>query len=205
MANTITLEQIQGYRAHLHREERAPGTIEKYLRDVRSFAVWLGEREISKEAVASWKEHLMSSGYDAGTVNVKLAAVNAFLRFADWEDCRVKSLKRQRRVFREHSRELTREEYERLLRAAGAMGRERLELLMETICATGIRVGEVKYITVEAAWRRSPSRERSARFCCPTGCAESCCGTPKSKKSPPARSFSPEAVWGCPESISGLK
>ena len=108
MANTITLEQIQGF--HLHREERAPGTIEKYLRDVRSFAVWLGEREISKEAVASWKEHLMSSGYDAGTVNVKLAAVNAFLRFADWEDCRVKSLKRQRRVFREHSRELTREE-----------------------------------------------------------------------------------------------
>ena len=151
MANTITLEQIQGYRAHLHREERAPGTIEKYLRDVRSFAVWLGEREISKEAVASWKEHLMSSGYDAGTVNVKLAAVNAFLRFADWEDCRVKSLKRQRRVFREHSRELTREEYERLLRAAGAMGRERLELLMETICATGIRVSETRYITVEAA------------------------------------------------------
>ena len=139
MANTITLEQIQGYRAHLHREERAPGTIEKYLQDVRSFAVWLGEREISKEAIASWKEHLMSSGYDAGTVNVKLAAVNAFLRFADWEDCRVKSLKRQRRVFREQSRELTREEYERLLRAAGAMGRERLELLMETICATGIR------------------------------------------------------------------
>ena len=154
MANTITLEQIQGYRAHLHREERAPGTIEKYLRDVRSFAVWLGEREISKEAVASWKEHLMSSGYDAGTVNVKLAAVNAFLRFADWEDCRVKSLKRQRRVFREHSRELTREEYERLLRAAGAMGRERLELLMETICATGIRVSEVPFITVEAVRRQ---------------------------------------------------
>ena len=153
MANTITLEQIQGFRAHLHREERAPGTIEKYLRDVRFFAAWLGEREISKEVVASWKEHLVSSGYDAGTVNVKLAAVNAFLRFIGREECRVKSLKRQRRVFRDSSRELTRAEYERLLETARALGRTRLELLMETICATGIRVSEVRYITVEAAQR----------------------------------------------------
>lgn len=154
MANTITLEQIQGYRAHLHREERAPGTIEKYLRDVRSFAVWLGEREISKEAVASWKEHLMSSGYDAGTVNVKLAAVNAFLRFADWEDCRVKLLRQQRQIFRDSSRELSREEYQRLVDTARRRGNHRMALLLETICATGIRVSEVPFITVEAVRRQ---------------------------------------------------
>lgn len=151
MESTITLEQIQGFRTHLHREERSPGTIEKYLRDVRSFLLWLDGREVTKELAAKWKEHLLAEHYAPVTVNGKLAALNAFLRFTGREECRVKSLKRQRRVFRERSRELTREEYERLLRAAAVMGRERLELLMETICGTGIRVSESRYITVEAA------------------------------------------------------
>ena len=153
MESTITLEQIQGFRTHLHREERSPGTVEKYLRDVRSFAMWLDGRAVTKEAAASWKEHLLAEHYASVTVNGKLAALNAFLRFTGREDCRVKSLKRQRRVFRERSRELTQDEYALLLQTAGAMGRERLELLMETICGTGIRVSETRYITVEAARR----------------------------------------------------
>ena len=144
-------DSFSAFACYLKREERSGATIEKYLRDAGQFLAWLGEWEITKEAVSAWKEHLVASGYDAGTVNGKLAALNAFLRFTGREECRVKSLKRQRRVFREQSRELTREEYERLLQAAGAMGRERLELLMETICATGIRVSETRYITVEAA------------------------------------------------------
>lgn len=147
----ITAESLSAFKQYLKTEERSGATIEKYLRDTQQFAAWLRGRAVTKEAAASWKEHLVELGYDAGTVNGKLAALNAFFQFADWEDCRVKSLKRQRRVFREQERELTQDEYAQLLRAAETMGRERLKLLMETICGTGIRVSEVRYITVETA------------------------------------------------------
>lgn len=147
----MTAESLSAFEQYLKTEERSDATIEKYLRDARQFAAWLRGRAVTKEVAASWKEHLVEQSYDAGTVNGKLAALNAFFRFADWEDCRVKSLKRQRRVFREQKRELTQDEYARLLQAAETMGRERLKLLMETICGTGIRVSEVRYITVETA------------------------------------------------------
>lgn len=147
----ITAESLSAFKQYLKTEERSGATIEKYLRDTQQFAAWLRGRAVTKEAAASWKEHLVELGYDAGTVNGKLAALNAFFQFADWEDCRVKSLKRQRQIFREQERELTQDEYAQLLRAAETMGRERLKLLMETICGTGIRVSEVRYITVETA------------------------------------------------------
>ena len=150
-SRTMTAESLSAFEQYLKTEERSDATIEKYLRDAWQFAAWLRGRTVTKEAAASWKEHLVEQSYDAGTVNGKLAALNAFFRFADWEDCRVKSLKRQRRVFREQKRELTQDEYARLLRAAETMGRERLKLLMESICGTGIRVSEVRYLTVEAA------------------------------------------------------
>ena len=150
-SRTMTAESLSAFEQYLKTEERSDATIEKYLRDARQFAAWLRGRAVTKEVAASWKEHLVEQSYDAGTVNGKLAALNAFFRFADWEDCRVKSLKRQRRVFREQERELTQDEYSQLLRTAETMGRERLKLLMETICGTGIRVSEVRYITVETA------------------------------------------------------
>ena len=150
-SRTMTAESLSAFEQYLKTEERSNATIEKYLRDTWQLAAWLDGRAVTKEAVASWKEHLVEQGYDAGTVNGKLAALNAFFRFADWEDCRVKSLKRQHQVFREQERELTQDEYAQLLRTAEAMGRERLKLLMETICGTGIRVSEVRYITVETA------------------------------------------------------
>lgn len=147
----LTSEQITVFEQCLRTEERAPGTIEKYLRDVQAYGLWLDGREVTKEAGAEWKEHLLAQGYAPVTINSMLAAVNALCRFAGWEECRVKFLKIQRRMFRESSRELTRAEYERLLNAARGLGRERLALLMETICATGIRVSEVRYITVKTA------------------------------------------------------
>ena len=146
-------EAIQSYEDYLRREEKATGTREKYLRDVKLFRAWLGEREVTKEAVAGWREHLAAQGYSPATVNSMLAALNSLFRFLTWEECRVKFLKIQRRMFREPDRELTRPEYDRLLAAAQAAGLERLALLMETICATGVRVSEVKYFTVEAARR----------------------------------------------------
>ncbi len=148
---TISPEHIAAYAQHLRAEERAPGTIEKYLRDMRAFAAWLDGRPVTKESAAGWKERLVSDGYAPATVNSMLSSINALFRFAGWDDCKVKFLKIQKQLFRDQSRELTRGEYERLLSAAHALGRERLALLMEAVCASGIRVREVKYITVEAA------------------------------------------------------
>lgn len=146
----VTLSQIDGFAQYLREEEREPGTVEKYLRDVRMFAVWAGNREVRKEMVTGWKEHLKSMSYQPETINSKLSAVNRFFAYLGWNDCRVKLLKIQRRMFRCANRDLTREEYGRLLETAVGLGRERLALLMETICAAGIRVSEVKYITLES-------------------------------------------------------
>lgn len=148
---TITTEQIAGYDTHLQTEERCGATREKYLRDVRRFAEYLGDRPLCKEEAAAWKDVLTERDYAPVTVNSMLAALNGFFGFIGREDCRLKFLKIQRRLFREQSKELTRAEYERLLQAARESGNERLALLMETICASGIRVSEVQYITVEAA------------------------------------------------------
>ena len=147
----ITSEKIRAYSAQLRMEEKGPGTVEKYLRDVKALAAWLAGESVTKERAAAWKDSLLEKGLAPVTVNSMLAAINGFFRFANWEDCQVKFLKIQRRLFREESRDLSRSEYEQLLEEARSRGRERLALLMETICATGIRVSEVRYLTVEAA------------------------------------------------------
>ena len=146
----LTCEMLEAYRAHLTAEDRAPGTVEKYLRDVTAFFRWLEGRPAVRETAAAWKEALLASGCAPVTVNSMLAAVNGLFRFLGW-DQRVRLLRIQRRIFREAGRELTRGEYETLVRTARERGQERLALVMETICATGIRVGEVRNITVEAA------------------------------------------------------
>ena len=148
---TITTDDIQRYEVHLKENEHAPGTVEKYLRDLRTFAAWLDGRAVTRELAAAWKEHLLCQGQAPVTVNAKLSALNGLLCFLGLEGCRVKFLKLQRRVFRETARELTRAEFQRLVNAAQAQHKDRLELLLETICATGIRVSEVRYITVKAA------------------------------------------------------
>ena len=146
----MTQEHIAAYGRYLRQEERGSATIERYLRDAGAFARWLNGRTVSKEAVADWKENLLSLHYAPTTINTALAALNGLFRFLGW-DCRAKFLKVQRRIFRDAAKELTRKEYDRLVATARERGQHRLALLMETICATGIRVSEVKYITVDAA------------------------------------------------------
>ncbi|WP_107631163.1 tyrosine-type recombinase/integrase [Agathobaculum massiliense] len=147
----LTEQLLVAYAHHLHAEERSYGTIEKYLRDVRSFFVWLTGKPVTRALASSWKEHLISLRYAPATINSMIAALNSLFNFLGWEECRVRLLKIQRRLFRDESRELSRSDYERLLETAQGRGQERLALLMETICATGIRASEVRYITVEAA------------------------------------------------------
>lgn len=149
MSNYI--RDIPAFAASLRREGRSAGTVAKYLRDVEAFARWLDGRELTD--AAGWRELLTQRGYAPSTVNSMLSALNSFLRFLGREDCRVRFLRVQRRVFRERGRELNREEYQRLLESARSQGRERLALLMEAVCSTGIRVSEVRCLTVEAALR----------------------------------------------------
>lgn len=146
----LTQQQIRAYAHYLQMEEKSGAPMEKYLRDIQAFACWLDGRDISKELTSEWKSHLVSQDYAPTTVNAMLSALNSLLEFLDLRECRVKFLKIQRRLFRDADRELTKDDYQRLLNTAHKLGRERLELLVETIGATGIRVSEVAYITVEA-------------------------------------------------------
>lgn len=145
----ITEETLAAFARQLGEEERSPATLEKYLREVRQFAAFLGGREVTRELAAAWREEL-SARQSPATVNGKLTALDRLLASLGWEDCRVKHLRVQRQLFRDSARELSREEYARLVETARRLGRGRLSLLMETICATGIRVSEVRYITTEA-------------------------------------------------------
>ena len=142
---TITSD-LREFAEHLRREEKSPGTVEKYLRDASAFAAHMNGAPVTRDAVAAWRDGLAGE-LQPSTVNAKVAAVNSLLRFLGWEDCRVKSLRVQRQVFRERGKDLSRGEYQRLLDAAP----ERTRMVMETICATGIRVSELRFITVEAA------------------------------------------------------
>ena len=147
---TSTVEQIREFSRYLREEERETATIDKYSRDVKDFFIWLKDREISRERIAEWKQHLRRAGRKSVTINGKLSALNKFLSFLGRNDCRIKYLKIQLRLFRSTEKQLSKQEYIRLMETAHSLGRERLALLMETICATGIRVSEVKYITAEA-------------------------------------------------------
>ena len=147
----LTPLQIQAFARHLRLEEKSEATMEKYLRDIRAFARWLDGREISKGLSAAWKAHLVERGYAPASINAKLSALNSLLEFLGLGGCRVKFLRVQRRLFRDAGRELTKAEYQRLLDTAHRLGQERLGLLVEAMGATGIRVSEVRYLTVEAA------------------------------------------------------
>jgi len=150
---SITVETLAAFAQALRAEERCTETIKQYTRSVRQFAAWLAPETVAAGSAGGWKAELLRRGLSPATVNSKLAGLNRFFRFLGWMDCTVKPLRLQRRLFRSPDRELSRAEYGRLLSAARGLGRERLGLLMEAICATGIRVSEVKYLTMEAARR----------------------------------------------------
>lgn len=146
----LTETQIAAFAAYLKSEEKSENTIEKYIRDVKVFAAYVNEVEISKETVIAYKNKLLSENYAARSINSMLASINSLLLFLGWEDLRVKSIKLQRQIYCPEEKELTKAEYMRLINTAKKTGNERLNLLIQTICGTGIRVSELQYITVEA-------------------------------------------------------
>lgn len=130
--------------------EKSPATVEKYLRDVRRFAVYANGQAITRQLVLAYKAAIAEE-YAVSSANSMLASLNAFFRFAGWPELCVRQFKVQRQVYLPEDKLLTRTEYERLVQAAGQMGNERLQMILQTICATGIRVSELIHITVEAA------------------------------------------------------
>ena len=144
----IEKTMIEQFRQYLIHEEKSRATVEKYLRDVKAFCSFAGKKLITKELVREWKESLIKRKYAVRSVNSMLASMNSFLQFLGWEDCRVKSLKTQRKIYCPEERELTKSEYLRLLEAAKEQ--PQLKLVMETICGTGIRVSELRFFTVES-------------------------------------------------------
>ncbi len=150
--NTETLTQ---YRTYLADMEKSLATIDKYLRDIRTFLTWMGEdTTLSKERVIAYKAWLQEH-YKTSSANSMLTALNCFLTYLGETKNRVHTIKVQQQMFRPAQKELSREEYEKLLAAAREKGLEQTALIMETIGATGIRISELKYITVEAVEKGS--------------------------------------------------
>ena len=141
---------IQRFEHFLRKEEKSKNTIDKYVRDVRAFAAEQNGAEITKEAVIAYKNKLLSENYAVRSINSMLASLNSLFAFLGWVDCKVKSIKLQRQIFCSEEKELTKEEYMRLVHTAKRKGNERLNLILQTICGTGIRVSELQYITVDA-------------------------------------------------------
>lgn len=148
----VTAQLVRRYAVYLREQEKSAATIQKYIHDLNALCGYLSGAEITKIILIAWKEHLTAQ-YAPATVNTMLAAMNGLMDFCGWTEFKVKPLKIQKSLFSDGEKELSREEYIRLIRAAERSGNERLSLVIQTICATGIRVSELKFICVEAVRR----------------------------------------------------
>lgn len=146
----LTADIIENFRKNLELQEKSTSTIEKYIRDVKAFSAYTENAAITKEKVIAYKKYLRNN-YAVRSVNSMLASINSLFNSLEWHDLKVKSLKLQQQVFCSEDRELTKAEYARLCKTAKRKKNKRLNLILQTICGTGIRVSELQYITVEAA------------------------------------------------------
>lgn len=152
MKNIVTTRLLRDFEAFLQEDEKSQATINKYLRDIRFFTEYVNGRTVDKKLVINYKTFI-GEKYAVASANSMLAAINAFFRFAGWNDCCVKQFKIQKKTFCSEDKELNKDEYLSLIRAAERKSNERLSLLIQTICGTGIRVSELENITVEAVCR----------------------------------------------------
>lgn len=147
MDRMITSQDLIAFENHLQQNEKSPFTTTKYMRDIRCFFHYLQGQAVTKDAVIAYKQSLSNQGYAATSVNSMLGALNCFLEFKGWSDCKVKYIRLQKKIYCADSMELTKQEYLRLLEAA--KNQPRTQLVLQTLCATGIRVSELRFFTVE--------------------------------------------------------
>ena len=163
----ITEAMLLRYRAYLEEEEKSRNTIEKYMRDLRAFRSWLSDRPVSRQETAAYKERLKEI-YTVRSINSMLSSVNSFFRYCGWTDCCVRQLRVQNQIFCSREKELSKEEYRKLVETARRQKKERLEAALKTICATGIRISELSFMTVDAVLRGS------AEVSCKGKCRQVC-------------------------------
>jgi len=149
MQRSITRKSINAYKQYLLMAEKAHATITKYINEVERLSEYLEHNALNKCALLEYRETL-AENFSSRTVNTKLAAINGYLAFIGADEYKVHLLKVQRKAFIAENRELSAAEYKRLVNAADASGNDRLSLVMQTICATGIRISELRYITTDA-------------------------------------------------------
>lgn len=142
---------IENYVRHLINEEKSGLTIQKYLRDIQNFLKFSEKQPITKELTIAYKQDLIARNYAVSSVNSMLAALNGFLDFLGWHDCKIKVVRTQRNIYCAEDKELTKTEYLRLL--AASKNQPQLNLIIQTICATGIRISELQFFTLEAIKR----------------------------------------------------
>ena len=153
MERQITSEIIAQFAGFLEQSEKSPATVEKYTHDISRLMEWLNGEAVTAEKMREWKGSLIAEGLNPRTVNTKICAFNRFAAFMGWNDLRVKSLRVQRVMFRSKEKELTRSEYEKLIKGATERLGKQSALIIETIGATGMRVSEMKYLTLESVKR----------------------------------------------------
>lgn len=146
--NKITMDCVERYISYLKGEEKSDATIEKYTRDIKSFLKFINDRPVTKEIIIEYKQRLIANNYAIRSINSMITSVNCFMNFMGFADCKVKTMKKQREIFCAEEKELTKAEYMRLLEASKEQ--KQLNLLMQTICGTGIRVSELQFFTVES-------------------------------------------------------
>lgn len=181
----ITVDAVDAFTNYLKRAERSQNTIEKYRRDVLAFIRWLGNRPVDREMSIEWKQQLLGRGYTTATVNSMLIALNRFFDFMGWNDCRVNVLKQQKRLFREENRELTKEEYSRLVETAVQEGKSGSLFSWKPSVrpASGfLRCSISRLRRRDREGWRFRSKARSVRSCCRASCVKSCSNMPKTKK-----------------------
>lgn len=149
----IRLKKIKEYEVYLMEQEKSLLTIKKYIQDLKRMYKYFEDKELSKITLIEWK-NVLTESYSSSSVNTILAAANGFLEFNGWCDLKIKPLKIQKNIFCDEKKELTRDDYFRLIKAAEKSNNKRLSLIIQTICATGIRVSELRFITVEAVYNR---------------------------------------------------
>ena len=146
----LTQMHLTAFEKHLLKEEKSAATIEKYLRDVRAFVIYANGKTLSKELTIAYKKSLEDAGYKPRSINSMIASLNNFLDFLEADNCKVKTVRIQKQTYLTEGAELSKDEYIKLLNAA--KNKEQLRLVIQTICATGIRVSELKHFTVEAVY-----------------------------------------------------
>lgn len=160
----ISSDAIRKFEKYLSGEEKSNATIEKYVRDINAFATYLNGNALTKNGVIAYKQYLIEKGYASRSINSMLSSLNSLFRYMNWNDLRIKALKIQQQVFCPEEKELSRTEYERLCHVAQKQHNERLNLILQTICSTGIRVSELSYITVESVKRGQTSVSLKAKI-----------------------------------------